>query len=210
MYIWGGFCVPVTEAAENDADNTVGKVITVGDSLTGGDIFNFTATSSTNYTAVRFYGENLNIPMIGSGVYTVNGNGGEDSIEGINFSSVEEVNTGGLGGATPSFVKAVGAVEGDWQLNLKTDVGTAWGVVIDGDRKYMPGSFDYIDDASDITFKGKLNIDIEGNGIYSLELRDGAKGTFKDDVAITGISHSHNFYMVFISIITLIILVLQF
>ena len=131
--------------------------------------------------------------MIGSGVYTVNGNGGEDSIEGINFSSVEEVNTGGLGGATPSFVKAVGAVEGDWQLNLKTDVGTAWGVVIDGDRKYMPGSFDYIDDASDITFKGKLNIDIEGNGIYSLELRDGAKGTFKDDVAITGISHSHNF-----------------
>lgn len=192
MCISGGdFCVPVTEAAENDADNTVGKVITVDDSLTGGDIFNFTATSSTNYTAVRFYGENLNIPMIGSGVYTVNGNGGENEIEGINFSSVEEVNTGGWGGPTPSFVKAVGAVEGDWQLNLKSDK-TAWGVVIDGDKKYMPGSFDSINDASDITFKGKLNIDIEGNGIYSLCLNNGAKGTFKDDVAITGVSNSKN------------------
>ncbi|WP_455654581.1 autotransporter family protein [Phascolarctobacterium sp.] len=193
MCISGGdFCVPVTEAAENDADNTVGKVITVDGSLTGGDIFNFTATGRGNETAVRFYGENLNIPMIGSGVYTVNGNGGKNSIEGINFSSVEEVDTG-MWDLSSSFVKAVGVVNGDWQLNLKTDVGTAWGVVIDGGKKYIkPGTNEYINDASDITFNGKLNIDIEGNGIFSLELRNGAKGTFKDDVAITGTSNRLN------------------
>ena len=182
------------DAAENDSANTVGQVITVGGSLTGGDIFNFTAESFANDTAVRFYGENLNIPMTGSGVYTVNGNGATNNgITGINFSSVEEVDTGGWGGPSRSFVRAVGAVGGDWQLNLKSDDGTAYGVVIDGGTKYTnPGTFDSIKDASDITFNGKLNIKIEGAGINSLYLNGGAKGTFKDDVAITGTSNGFN------------------
>ena len=194
VYLGGTSALPTVEAAENAADNTVGQVITAGGSLTGGDIFNFTATSSTNDTAVRFYGENLNIPMTGSGVYTVNGNGATNNgITGINFSSVEDVDTGGWGGPSRSFVRAVGAVDGDWQLNLKSDDGTAYGVVIDGGTKYTnPGTFDSIKDASDITFNGKLNINIEGAGIHSLYLNGGAKGTFKDDVAITGTSNGFN------------------
>ena len=77
MYIWGGTsALPMAEAAENDPNNTVGQVITVGGSLTGGDIFNFTSENTANSTALRFYGENLDIPMTGSGVYTINGNGG--------------------------------------------------------------------------------------------------------------------------------------
>ena len=72
----GASALPMAEAAENDPNNTVGQVITVGGSLTGGDIFNFTSENTANSTALRFYGENLDIPMTGSGVYTINGNGG--------------------------------------------------------------------------------------------------------------------------------------
>ena len=82
----------MAEAAENDPNNTVGQVITVGGSLTGGDIFNFTSENTANSTALRFYGENLDIPMTGSGVYTINGNGGIISqAYGMVFGSSEDV-----------------------------------------------------------------------------------------------------------------------
>ncbi len=148
----------MAEAAENDPNNTVGQVITVGGSLTGGDIFNFTSENTANSTALRFYGE-----------------------------------TGGWGGPSKSFVRATGIINGDWQLNIKSDAGESRGIIIDGGTKYInPGSFDSINDASDITFNGKVNIDIEGQGINSIYLNDGAKGTFKDDVNIKGTSNGNN------------------
>ena len=59
VYLGGTSALPMAEAAENDPNNTVGQVITVGGSLTGGDIFNFTSENTANSTALRFYGENL-------------------------------------------------------------------------------------------------------------------------------------------------------
>ena len=184
----------MAEAAENDPNNTVGQVITVGGSLTGGYIFNFTSENTANSTALRFYGENLDIPMTGSGVYTINGNGGIISqAYGMVFGSSEDVETGGCGGPSKSFVRATGIINGDWQLNIKSDAGESRGIIIDGGTKYInPGSFDSINDASDITFNGKVNIDIEGQGINSIYLNGGAKGTFKDDVNIKGTSNGNN------------------
>jgi len=62
VYLGGTFALPTAEAAENAADNTVGQLITNGGSLNGGDIFNFTSESTINSAALRFYGENLDIP----------------------------------------------------------------------------------------------------------------------------------------------------
>ena len=194
VYLGGTSALPMAEAAENDPNNTVGQVITVGGSLTGGDIFNFTSENIANSTALRFYGENLDIPMTGSGVYTINGNGGIISqAYGMVFGSSEDVETGGWGGPSKSFVRATGIINGDWQLNIKSDAGESRGIIIDGGTKYInPGSFDSINDASDITFNGKVNIDIEGQGIKSIYLNGGAKGTFKDDVNIKGTSNGNN------------------
>ena len=194
VYLGGTSALPMAEAAENDPNNTVGQVITVGGSLTGGDIFNFTSENIANSTALRFYGENLDIPMTGSGVYTINGNGGIISqAYGMVFGSSEDVETGGWGGPSKSFVRATGIINGDWQLNIKSDAGESRGIIIDGGTKYInPGSFDSINDASDITFNGKVNIDIEGQGINSIYLNGGAKGTFKDDVNIKGTSNGNN------------------
>ena len=195
MYIWGGTSAFLTaSAAENATDNNVGQLITNGGSLNGGDIFNFTSESTINSVALRFYGENLDIPLIGSGVYTVNGNGGTISqAYGMVFGSSEDVETGGWGGPSKSFVRATGIINGDWQLNIKADAGESRGIIIDGGTKYInPGSFDSIKDASDITFNGKVNIDIEGHGINSIYLNGGAKGTFKDDVNIKGTSNGNN------------------
>ena len=195
MYIWGGTSAFLTaSAAENATDNNVGQLITNGGSLNGGDIFNFTSESTINSVALRFYGENLDIPLIGSGVYTVNGNGGTISqAYGMVFGSSEDVETGGWGGSSKSFVRATGIINGDWQLNIKADAGESRGIIIDGGTKYInPGSFDSIKDASDITFNGKVNIDIEGHGINSIYLNGGAKGTFKDDVNIKGTSNGNN------------------
>lgn len=67
------------------------------------------------------------------------------------------------------------------------------GLVIAGGTKYTtPGTFNKIDDASDITFSGKLNIDIEGPGIKAVYLNGGSKGTFKDDVVVNGISNGNS------------------
>ena len=193
VYLGGTSALPMAEAAENATDNNVANVITSGGSVNGGDIFNFTSTDSKNCTAIRVYGEALDIPMNGDGVYTVNGMGSTNfGIYGMAFGSSEEVDTGGWG-TTTSFVKATGTVNGDWQLNLNTADGTARGVVIDGGRKYYkPGTFDYIEDASDITFTGKLNINIEGQGINTVYLNGGAKGTFKDDVTLKGTNNGNN------------------
>ena len=107
--------------------------------------------------------------------------------------SSEDVETGGWGGPSKSFVRATGIINGDWQLNLKADAGESRGIIIDGGTKYInPGSFDSINDASDIIFNGKVNIDIEGQGINSIYLNGGAKGTFKDDVNIKGTSNGNN------------------
>ncbi|WP_298564516.1 autotransporter outer membrane beta-barrel domain-containing protein [uncultured Phascolarctobacterium sp.] len=188
VYLGGISALATVAAAENDPDNTVGKVITVGDSLSGGDVFNFKGSGSNN-TALRVYGENLNIPMTGSGVYTINGNGAS-GITGMKFSSTESVSTGW--GNSESFIRAVGVINGDWKLNLQAG-GTAYGVVIDGGTKYTkPGSMDSIDDASDITFTGKVNIDIEGNGVNAVQLKGGSKGAFKDDVTVTGTNNGNN------------------
>ena len=194
VYLGGTSVLPTAGAAENAADNNVGQLITNGGSLTGGDVFNFTSESTANSTALRFYGENLDIPMTGSGVYTINGNGGIISqAYGMVFGSSEDVETGGWGGPSKSFVRATGIINGDWQLNLKADAGESRGIIIDGGTKYInPGSFDSINDASDITFNGKVNIDIEGQGINSIYLNGGAKGTFKDDVNIKGTSNGNN------------------
>lgn len=194
VYLEGISALPVAAAAENDPNNTVGQVITVGGSLTGGDIFNFTSTDSTNETAIRFYGEALDIPINGDGVYTVNGMGSTNgTIYGMEFGSSEDVDTGGWGGPSKSFVRATGIINGDWQLNIKADAGESRGIIIDGGTKYInPGSFDSIKDASDITFTGKVNIDIEGLGINSVYLNGGAKGTFKDDVNVKGTSNGKN------------------
>lgn len=194
VYLGGTSVLPTAGAAENAADNNVGQLITNGGSLTGGDVFNFTSESTANSTALRFYGENLDIPMTGSGVYTINGNGGIISqAYGMVFGSSEDVETGGWGGPSKSFVRATGIINGDWQLNLKADAGESRGIIIDGGTKYInPGSFDSINDASDIIFNGKVNIDIEGQGINSIYLNGGAKGTFKDDVNIKGTSNGNN------------------
>ena len=194
VYPGGTFVLLTAEATENAADNTVGQLITNGGSLNGGDIFNFTSESTANSTALRFYGENLDIPMTGSGVYTINGNGGTISqAYGMVFGSSEDVETGGWGGPSKSFVRATGIINGDWQLNLKADAGESRGIIIDGGTKYInPGSFDSINDASDIIFNGKVNIDIEGQGINSIYLNGGAKGTFKDDVNIKGTGNGNN------------------
>ena len=194
MYIWGGtFELPTTEAAENAADNTVGQLITNGGSLVGGDIFNFNSDSYDNSTALRFFGDNLNIPMTGSGVYTVNGKAGTGDIVGLDIAHTEQVDTGGWGGPSDSFVKGIGTINGDWQLNLQSAAGEARGLVIAGGTKYTtPGTFNKIDDASDITFSGKLNIDIEGPGIKAVYLNGGSKGTFKDDVVVNGISNGNS------------------
>ena len=50
VYLGGTSALPMAEAAENDPNNTVGQVITVGGSLTGGDIFNFTSENTANST----------------------------------------------------------------------------------------------------------------------------------------------------------------
>ena len=194
VYLGGTSALPMAEAAENAADNAVGQLITNGGSLNGGDIFNFTSESTINSAALRFYGENLNIPMTGSGVYTINANGGTISqAYGMVFGSSEDVETGGWGGPSKSFVRATGIINGDWQLNIKADAGESRGIIIDGGTKYInPGSFDSIKDASNITFNGKVNIDIEGQGINSIYLNGGAKGTFKDDVNIKGTSNGNN------------------
>lgn len=194
VYLGGTSALPMAEAAENAADNAVGQLITNGGSLNGGDIFNFTSESTINSAALRFYGENLDIPMTGSGVYTINANGGTISqAYGMVFGSSEDVETGGWGGPSKSFVRATGIINGDWQLNIKADAGESRGIIIDGGTKYInPGSFDSIKDASNITFNGKVNIDIEGQGINSIYLNGGAKGTFKDDVNIKGTSNGNN------------------
>ena len=109
VYLGGTFELPTTEAAENAADNTVGQLITNGGSLNGGDIFNFTSESTINSAALRFYGENLDIPMTGSGVYTINGNGGTISqVYGMVFGSSEDVETGGWGWLIQKFCKSNG------------------------------------------------------------------------------------------------------
>ena len=193
VYLGGTFELPTTEAAENAADNTVGQLITNGGSLVGGDIFNFNSDSYDNSTALRFFGDNLNIPMTGSGVYTVNGKAGTGDIVGIDIAHTEQVDTGGWGGPSDSFVKGIGTINGDWQLNLQSAAGEARGLVIAGGTKYTtPGTFNKIDDASDITFSGKLNIDIEGPGIKAVYLNGGSKGTFKDDVVVNGISNGNS------------------
>ena len=134
----GNSVLPTAGAAENAADNNVGQLITNGGSLTGGDVFNFTSESTANSTALRFYGENLDIPMTGSGVYTINGNGGIISqAYGMVFGSSEDVETGGWGGPSKSFVRATGIINGDWQLNLKADAGESRGIIIDGGTKYI-------------------------------------------------------------------------
>ncbi len=193
VYLGGTFELQTTEAAENAADNTVGQLITNGGSLVGGDIFNFNSDSYDNSTALRFFGDNLNIPMTGSGVYTVNGKAGTGNIVGIDIAHTEQVDTGGWGGPSDSFVKGTGTINGDWQLNLQSAAGEAMGLVIAGGTKYTtPGTFNKIDDASDITFSGKLNIDIEGPGIKAVYLNGGSKGTFKDDVVVNGISNGNS------------------
>ena len=39
-----------------------------------------------------------------------------------------------------SFVRATGIINGDWQLNIKSDAGESRGIIIDGGTKYInPG-----------------------------------------------------------------------
>ena len=59
VYLGGTSALPMAEAAENDPNNTVGQVITVGGSLTGGDIFNFTSENTANSTAMQIWQKSL-------------------------------------------------------------------------------------------------------------------------------------------------------
>lgn len=159
------------------------KIENTTDELKNDGTIYFTSTGEEKdkYTAVRIYGDSVNVGEANS-VYRIVGKGKDYNINGIDFSG-SKYNGPYL---DPTFISAKGNVNGNWSIELATE-NMAQGIIIGGDKDENDNQV-----SSQITIGGAINIGISATSMDGIYINNGAKGTFNENVNIEGNVTSEN------------------